>query len=141
MATWLLKTEPGEFSFADLRAKGSCTWDGVSNAQAVNFLRDFAKGDAALIYHTGDEKAIVGEAKVTRGAYADPKDKTLDAQGRPKLVVVDLAPAKAARTPLTLAAMKADARFASFLLLRQGRLSVMPVPPEIEKLIRSATGL
>ena len=141
MATWLLKTEPGEFSYADLARDRRATWDGVTNPQAVNFLREVAKGDEAFIYHTGDEKAIVGLAKVTHGAYADPDQPALDAQGRPKFVVIDLAPGKPAKQPLTLAAIKADARLKDFALVKHSRLSVMPVPPAIERLIRAACGL
>jgi predicted RNA-binding protein with PUA-like domain len=99
MATYLLKTEPSEFSFADLVAKGSCTWDGVSNATALIHLRAMKSGDEALIYHTGDEKSIVGVAKVTKGGYEDPKQPGKNDRGEPKFAVVDLKPLKAAKSP------------------------------------------
>lgn len=135
MATFLLKTEPSEFSFDDLVRDKRCTWDGVSNAQALINLRAISKGDEALIYHTGSDKAVVGLAAVTRGAYPDP------GQDDPKLVVIDLKPGKRAATPVTLAAIKADKRFADFALVKQSRLSVMPVPPELDRLIRAMAGL
>ena len=135
MPTFLLKTEPGTFAFADLVRDGGCVWDGVTNAQALINLRAMSKGDDVLVYHTGDEKQIVGLAKVSRGAYPDPK------QDNEKLVVVDLKPVKAAKSPMTLAAIKADPRFKEFLLVKNSRLSVMPVPAPLDKLIRAATGL
>lgn len=141
MATWLLKTEPSEFSFADLRRDQPSRWDGVTNAQAVNFLREIKTGDGVFIYHTGDERAIVGSARVTRGAYADPDQPALDGQGRPKFVVIDLAADKAAKRPLGLAALKADARFQAFMLLTHARLSVLPVPEPLARAIRAGTGL
>jgi predicted RNA-binding protein with PUA-like domain len=81
-----------------------------------------AVGDEVLIYHTGDEKAVVGHAKVVKAAYPDPK------QDDPKLVVVDLEAGKPLPSPVTLKAIKADPAFADLALVRQGRLSVVPVP-------------
>jgi predicted RNA-binding protein with PUA-like domain len=141
MPIWLLKTEPGEFSFADLANQGVAHWDGVSNAAALIHLRSMAKGDDALIYHTGDEKAIVGLATVARGPYEDPDQPGRTPDGRPKFAVVDLKAVKAARTPLTLADIKADGRFAEFALVKQSRLSVMPVPAPLDRIIRQKTGL
>lgn len=142
MATYLVKTEPGDYSFEDLQREGSCTWDGVMNAQACAVLRTMSKGDDVYIYHTGDEKRIVGIAKVMRGAYPDPAsadEKTKS--GEMKYPVVDLKPVKPVLTPITLGELKDDERFADFPLVRQGRLSVMNVPPEIDKALRSLTGL
>jgi predicted RNA-binding protein with PUA-like domain len=118
---WLLKTEPTEFSFADLQRAGHAVWDGVTNALALKHLRAMQAGDLAFLYHTGDEKQIVGIAEVTRAAYPDPRG------GDKKLVVVDLRPREALKKPVPLAAVKARQEFADFELVRLGRLSVMPV--------------
>lgn len=141
MATFLLKTEPSTYSFDDLVREKAATWDGVSNAAALIALRAMKKGDEAFIYHTGDERAIVGLAKVTRGGYEHPKHPGLNARGEPKLAVVDLKPGVRAKRPVTLAMIKADPRFESFALLKQSRLSVMEVPPDLDRLIRGLAGL
>jgi predicted RNA-binding protein with PUA-like domain len=122
VACWLLKTEPSEFAFADLQRDRRATWDGVANATALIHLRAMSKGDQAIIYHTGDERAAVGIAEITSGPYPDP------AAGDPRLVVVDLKPVSAFRQPVTLQQIKADPVFAGWDLLRISRLSVMPVP-------------
>lgn len=124
MNRWLLKTEPSTYSFADLLREQCATWDGVKNPTALNHLRAMKNGDQALVYHTGDEKAIVGIARIVSNPYVDPK------LGDPKRVVVDLAPVRALREPIALARIKADKRFAGFSLVRIPRLSVMPVAPE-----------
>ena len=121
MNRWLLKTEPSTYSFADLVREQVATWDGVKNPAALNHLRAMKNGDQALIYHTGDEKAVVGVARIVSGPYADPKLQD------PKRVVVDLAPVRPLPKPIPLAAVKADKRFADFALVRISRLSVMPV--------------
>ena len=121
---WLFKTEPSVYSYADLERDRRTVWDGVKNALALKHLAAVATGDEVLIYHTGDEKAVVGIAKVVRGAYPDPKQK--DA----RLVVVDLEPVKALARPVALAAMRANRKLAGFDLLRLPRLSVMPVSAE-----------
>src|SRR5579871_1114493 len=118
---WLLKTEPGSYSYADLERDGKAVWDGVSNNLALKHLRNMAKGDEVFIYHTGDEKQIVGIAQVTSAPYPDPK------QDDPKLVVVDLKPKKKLPNTVTLAQVKADPKFGDFALVRAPRLSVMPV--------------
>lgn len=118
---WLLKTEPSTYSFADLQRDGRTTWDGVTNPVALRHLGSMRKGDEALIYHTGNEKAAVGIAEVVSNPYADPK------AGDPKRVVVDLEPVRALSHPVSLAAVKADKRFSDFALVRISRLSVMPV--------------
>lgn len=141
MATYLFKTEPSEYSFADLLRDKQARWDGITNAQAINFLREAKKGDDVLIYHTGDDRAIVGLAMLASSAQPDSRHTELDGQGRPKLVVVDIKPVKAARSPVTLATIKADKRFAEFLLVKNSRLSVMPVPPALDKLLRELAGL
>jgi len=118
---WLLKTEPTVYSYDDLVKEKKTVWSGVSNNAALKHLRSMKKGDLAFIYHTGDEKAVVGIAEVVSGPYADP------GAGDPKLVVVDLKPKGLLKNPVSLAAIKADPRFAGFALVRIARLSVMPV--------------
>lgn len=141
MATFLFKTEPSEFSYGDLERLGPSLWDGVSNAAANGHLRTCQVGDEVLIYHTGDEKAIVGLARVTRGPEADPKNPARLASGEIKFVVVTLEALRAATTPVTLGAIKADARFKDFPLVTQGRLSVMPVPAALDRALRKMAGM
>ncbi len=124
MNHWLLKTEPSTYSYADLVRDQVTTWDGVSNPSALNNIRAMKNGDQAFIYHTGDEKAIVGIARIVSAPYPDPKLKD------PKRAVVDLAPIRGLKKPVTLAAVKADKRFASWALVRIPRLSVMAVTAE-----------
>ncbi|ACL23190.1 MULTISPECIES: EVE domain-containing protein [Chloroflexus] len=118
---WLLKTEPSVYSFADLVREGRTVWDGVENTVALKHLRAIRQGDVALIYHTGDERQAVGLAQIVSDPYPDPK------QHDPRLVVVDVVPLQPLNRPVTLAAIKADPFFADFALVRQGRLSVVPV--------------
>lgn len=134
MTTWLLKTEPGTYSFADLERDGKTRWDGVKNPVALKNLRRMAKGDAVFVYHTGDEKAVVGLARIASAPYSDPKDKS------GKLVVVDLAADRPLKRPVPLATVKADPAFAAFALVRIPRLSVMEVPPALAKRIRELGG-
>ncbi|NTU80940.1 MAG: EVE domain-containing protein [Chloroflexales bacterium] len=124
MPCWLLKTEPGSYSYDDLARDGVTVWDGVTNNAALMHLRAMAPGDQALIYHTGDERRAVGLAELASGPYPDPK---LD---DPKLVVVDVRAMRPLPTPVDLAAIKADPFFADFALVRQGRLSVVPISAE-----------
>ena len=121
MANWLLKSEPSTYSFEDLVRDGSSTWDGITNNTALMHLRTMKAGDHAFLYHTGDEKQVVGIARIASAPYADPKLKD------PKLVVVDVAPVKKVTKPVTLAAMKSNAKLKDFDLLRITRLSVVPV--------------
>ena len=121
MNRWLLKTEPTTYGWADLARERRATWDGVSNPVALGHLRAMRKGDEAFVYHTGGEKAIVGIARVASDPYPDPK------LSDPKRVVVDLEPIRPLARAVTLASVKADKRFADFALVRQSRLSVMPV--------------
>jgi len=125
MALWLFKQEPGCYSFAELQRDGSTTWDGVTNALAQKHLRAVKKGDRVLLYHTGDEKAVVGVMEVTAGPSPDPADAT------GKRVVVTVKPVRGLKTPVTLAAIKADPAFAGWELVRMARLSVMPLSPEL----------
>lgn len=138
MATFLVKTEPGEYSFDDLVRDGRCVWSGVKNPGALVALRAMKRGDRVLVYHTGDVKAIVGEAKVvSSGAYEDPSKPGLNDKGEVKWAVVDLAPVAAWEQPVELAVIKADARLKELGLVKQGRLSVMRVGEEVEKVLRA----
>src|SRR5688572_26589700 len=125
MQYWLLKTEPSSYSFADLQRAGTAVWDGVANPVALKHLRTMAIGDQVLIYHTGDERAAVGLARVASAPYPDPK------ASDPKLTVVELQADRPLPRPVTLAQVKADPACGDFALVRQGRLSVVPVPPAI----------
>jgi predicted RNA-binding protein with PUA-like domain len=125
MAFWILKTEPASYSYDDLQREQTTVWDGVSNPQALNHIRQMQPGDQALIYHSGDERAAVGLAEIVTGPYADPD---LDDNRR---VVVDVRAVRRLTQPVTLAALKADPAFAQSGLVRQGRLSVVPVSDDL----------
>src|SRR4026209_1640530 len=118
---WLFKEEPTHYSYDDLVRDGKTSWTGVRNPLAQKHLRSGKKGDRIFFYHTGDEKSIVGIATALGDAYADPGDKA------GKAPVVDVGPVKKLARPVTLAAIKADASFKDFALVRISRLSVMPV--------------
>ena len=122
MNFWLLKTEPETFSWGDLVRDKKAVWDGVRNFQARKNLKEMKKGDQAFIYHTGDEKAVVGISTVTKEAYPEPKD--------PDWVAVDLAPEKPLKNPVTLARVKQDKSLQKMVLVRAARLSVQPVSKE-----------
>lgn len=141
MRTFLVKTEPSTYSYADLAREKRTVWSGVTNPQALAFIRTMAKGDHALIYHTGDEKQIVGLARITSDPYEDPDHPGTTPEGAPKFAVVDLVPVKPVPKPLTLAAIKADARFKDFLLVKNSRLSVIPLAADHDRAIRSLLGL
>lgn len=141
MPTFLLKTEPGTYSFDDLIREMKTVWSGISNPGALIHLRSARPGDEAFIYHTGDEKAIVGLARIESKPYEDPAHPGKTPAGEPKFAVVGIKALKKAKTPLTLAAMRADKRFADFILLKNSRLSVMPVPAPLDKLIRQLADL
>ena len=118
---WLLKTEPNEFSFDDLVARGVEPWDGVSNPQALRNLASAQRGEVCVIYHTGGEKQAVGLATVERTAYPDPK------ANNERIVVIDVRAGTRLPRPVTLAQIKADDRFADSPLVKMGRLSVVPL--------------
>jgi len=118
---WLVKQEPSSYSWSDFTAEGETNWTGVRNYTARNNLRRMKRGDEVLFYHSGAEKAVVGIAKVTRGAYPDPTAREGDWSA------VDLAPTKPLRRPVTLHQIKSAAGLKKIQLVRQSRLSVMPV--------------
>ena len=121
---WVVKTEPSTYSFDDLSRQKTAVWDGVKNNLALKHLGSMKPGDQVLVYHTGDEKAVVGTAEVTRAAYPDPKLKDS------KLVVVDLKAGARLPRPVPLAEIKKERAFADLALVRIGRLSVSPVSAE-----------
>ena len=132
---WLFKEEPTHYSFDDLVRDKSTVWSGVKNALAQKHLRSVQKKDCVFYYHTGDEKAIVGYGMAVTDAYPDPSDKT------GKSYVVDIAPIRKLKRPVTLAEIKAKKFFADFPLVRISRLSVMPVSDrewkEIERMSKA----
>jgi predicted RNA-binding protein with PUA-like domain len=123
MAFWLLKTEPSVYSYGDLERDEKTVWDGVGNNTALKNLRAMKKGDRVFIYHSGDEKCIVGVAELVSGAYSDPQ------KDDPRFVVVDLKAKKRLKNTVSLADVKARKTFEDFALVRISRLSVMPVSP------------
>jgi predicted RNA-binding protein with PUA-like domain len=126
---WILKTEPSSYSFDQLEREKTVVWDGVKNNLALKHIRQMIPGDRVLVYHTGDEKAVVGMAEVVSVPYPDPKDS--------KLVVVDLRAAGRLPQPVPLAAIKADKAFADLALVRMGRLSVAPATePQWKRLLQ-----
>lgn len=134
MAYWILKTEPSTYSFADLERDGTTVWDGVANAQALIHIRQMQPGDTALIYHSGDERAGVGLAEIISAPYADPQ---LD---DPKRVVVNVQARAWLPRPVPLTAIKADPAFAQLGLVRQSRLSVVPISEELWQRLLTLSG-
>jgi predicted RNA-binding protein with PUA-like domain len=120
-ASWLVKTEPSTYSWHDLVRDGRTVWDGVRNPEARNHLAAMKQGDLALVYHSGDDKAVVGVAKVVRAAFPDPK------ADDPKWLAVELVPVKPLPRAVTLAEIKAEKSLAKIPLVTRGRLSVMPL--------------
>ena len=122
MNYWLVKTEPETYSWDTLVKEKKGVWDGVRNFQARSNMKGMKKGDLVFVYHTGEEKSIVGIARVAAEAYPEPKDKDW--------VAVDLTPDKKLKKPVSLAQVKADKNLANMVLVRASRLSVQPVKPE-----------
>ncbi len=121
---WLVKQEPETYSWEDFTRDGKTTWDGVRNYAARLHLKAMAKGDAVLFYASGDPKSVIGIAEVTKPAFPDA---TAD---EPGWVAVELKAAKPLKRPVTLAQIKAEPSLRNIMLVRQGRLSVMPLKPE-----------
>ena len=129
MAYWLVKSEPGTWSWEDQVRDGTTFWDGVRNYQASNNLKAMKKGDLCFFYHSVNEKRIVGIVKVVKEYYPDPSD----ASGR--FGMVDVKAVKPVKRPVTLAEIKGEPRLEEMALIRQSRLSVMPVSEEQWNLI------
>ncbi len=129
MAHWLIKSEPTVYSWDQFVKEKRTSWTGVRNAQAAINLKAMKNGDLCFFYHSNEGKEIVGIAKVVKTAYPDPTDKA------GKAVTVDVAPVEPIKSPVTLADIKADPKFKEFGLVRQSRLSVVPVSDEHWKLI------
>ena len=122
MACWLMKSEPGSYSWAELVRDSGTEWDGVRNPAARLYLRAMKVGDEAFFYHSSDERAVVGIMRITREAQPDPKD--------PNWVSVAVEPVRPVEPPVTLKAIKAEPGLAAMELIRQSRLSVSPVRDE-----------
>jgi predicted RNA-binding protein with PUA-like domain len=135
LAYWLLKTEPDCYRWDDLVRDKRTIWDGVSNALALKNIRAMKKGDRAFIYHTGDERSVIGVAEVVSNPYADPKE------GDERLAVVDVKLSRKLPRPVTLAEIKADPAFAGWDLIRLSRLGVMPVPDKMWNRIEALSKL
>ena len=129
MAYWLLKTEPSAYSYSDLERDKQAVWDGVNNNLALQHLRRMRKGDLAIIYHTGDEKAAVGVAELISDPYPDRKLKD------PKRVVVAIKSRHQLNRPVPLDEIKSHSKLKAFELVRISRLSVMPVSEEVWKIL------
>ena len=124
MRHWLLKSEPNEYSYADLVRDGDAEWDGVTANPAQAQMRQIAPDDLCVVYHTGDERQAVGLAKVIRGPYPDPTDPA------GKRVWVDIRAIEQLGRPVPLSELRAEPLFADSPLLRMSRLSVVPLTPE-----------
>ncbi len=124
MNYWLIKTEPEEYSFENLLNDKKVVWDGVRNYQARNNLKAMKVGEQVLVYHSGEKKEVVGIAEVIKEHYQDPSDKTNS------WVVVELAPVKKLKIPFTLERIKNEKSLSLMQLLKQSRLSVMPIMRE-----------
>jgi predicted RNA-binding protein with PUA-like domain len=122
MATWLMKSEPGTYSWDDLVRDGGTDWDGVRNNAARLHLRAMEPGDQALFYHSGEERAVVGIMEIAGAGQPDGEDGSW--------VKVPVKPVKALAKPVTLAAIKSEPKLAKMELIRQSRLSVSPVRDE-----------
>src|SRR5947207_2924005 len=121
---WLVKQEPEDYSWDDLVRDGSTQWTGVRNFQARNNLRQMNTGDEVFFYHSGKEKSVVGVAKVSRAAFPDPT------AGEPGWIAIEIKPGKRLARPVALADVRANPRLQNLLLVRQSRLSVMPLTKE-----------
>ncbi len=130
MSYWLAKTEPETYSYADLVRLGRDRWNGVKNPVALKHLKRMQPGDRVFIYHTGKQRAIVGVAKVVSAPYPDPESND------PRLIVVDLQPEYLLNRQVTLKEIKAEPIFQGWALVRQPRLSVLPVTAEQWELIQ-----
>ena len=134
MAHWLLKSEPSSYSWDQLVKEKHTSWTGVRNPQAQANLKAMKAGDLCFFYHSGEGKEIVGIAEVVKTAYPDPTDKD------GKAVTVDVKAVEPVKQPVTRAVIKATPAFKEFKLVRQSRLSVVPVSDEHWKLLTKMSG-
>jgi predicted RNA-binding protein with PUA-like domain len=135
MTVWLLKTEPHDFSFDDLVERGVEPWDGISSPQALRNLQAAREGETVVIYHTGDERRVVGLGQVTRSAYPDPN------KDNPRLIVIDVRASQPLPNPVGLDRLRTDPRFADSPLIKMGRLSVVALTDEQYAAILEMAGL
>lgn len=133
-SNWLFKSDPEHYSFTDLLRDGQTVWDGVTNNLALQNMRKIRRGDRVLIYHSGNERAVVGAAEILSDPYPDPKLKD------PKIVVVELAAREKLARPVSLDEIKKQAALKNFDLVRLPRLSVMPVSEEQWKIVLALSG-
>jgi predicted RNA-binding protein with PUA-like domain len=139
MNYWLVKSEPDKYGWAHFTAQGRATWDGVRNYQARNNLQGMRAGDQVLFYHSVTKPAVVGLASVVCEAYPDPTA-TPEPSGTTPWCVVELEPALAFAQPVTLAQIRAEPMLANIGLIKQSRLSVMPIKPdEFELIVKMGT--
>lgn len=131
---WLLKTEPSSYSLADLERDRKTVWDGVRNVLALSYLRRIRKGDLVLVYHTGEEKAVVGVARAESDPYPDPEGED------EKLLVVDVGFVRRLARPVPLAALRKEPALRDWALLRLPRLSVLPVGPDEWRVVERLAG-
>jgi predicted RNA-binding protein with PUA-like domain len=131
---WLVKSEPSAYAWDDLVRDRQTVWDGVRNPEARNNLAAMQRGDLVFFYHSGEVKAVLGIAKVVRGAFPDPK------ADDPKWLAVELAPVKALARPVSLAAIKSDPRLAKIPLVTRSRLSVMSLDKAAFEVILTLAG-
>jgi predicted RNA-binding protein with PUA-like domain len=122
MNYWLVKTEPETYSWDDLVRDKKTTWDGVRNFQARNNLKAMKKGDLAFVYHSGEEKSVVGIAEITKEFFADPKDK--------EWAAIEIGHKRKLKKPVTLSQVKSEKKLTDMYLVRAARLSVQPVKKE-----------
>ena len=134
MAYWLIKSEPGKYSWDQFQKDKIATWDGVRNYAARNHLQAMKKGDQVLYYHSNEGMEIVGIAKVAKEHYQDPTSDNA------AWVVVDVKPYKKLKKDVQLSALKSDERLAQMALVRLGRLSVQPVTEDEWKIVMEMAG-
>lgn len=133
MACWLMKSEPDVYSWDDLVKEGTAKWDGVRNYQARNNMMAMKKGDPVFFYHSNIGKEVIGIMEIVKEHEPDPDD--------PRFVLVTVKPKEKFKTSVPLAAIKADPRLQDIALIRQSRLSVMPVTKEEWQIVKSLGGL
>ena len=135
MAYWLVKSEPSSYSWDQMVKDGRTFWSGVRNHQAANNMKAMKKGDRAFFYHSGDDKAVVGTVEIAKEYYPDHTDET------GKFGMVDVKAGTALKSPVTLAAIKAEPKLKNLLLIRHSRLSVVPIDEPSWRLICTMGGI